>query len=146
MRWSASSEPLCLLPTDCHDVLMTASSPSLELLAKCDLDSFSSLPLSLTSPQQDQLRILAQVSSNFIYTCTQLNRKLCTCMFLLHYGVERFVLFPTFTRFISSTGSCIPSGVVLSFSLRVCQSLQGYTIGEKGPPLHYRHPTLCMLL
>ena len=70
---STSSDPLCLLPTDCHNVLATASSPSLELLAKCDLDSFSSLPLSLTSPQQDQLRLLAQVSNTFI-----------SAMYLLH--------------------------------------------------------------
>jgi hypothetical protein len=46
---------------DCHDVSLTASSPSLELLAKCDLDSFSSLALHLPSLHQDHLRILAQV-------------------------------------------------------------------------------------
>lgn len=120
---STSYDPLCLLPTDCHNVLATASSPSLELLAKCDLDSFSSLPLSLTSPRQDQLRILAQVSSAFI------------CAVYLLRNCKLHVL-STVVRFTSSTGSCIPSGAVLSFSLHVWQSLQGYTTGEKGPPLH----------
>ena len=47
---------------DCHEVSLSASSPSLELLAKCDFDSFSSLALPLASPEQDQLRMLAQVS------------------------------------------------------------------------------------
>lgn len=135
MRLSASTVPLCLLPTDCHNVLVTASSPSLELLAKCDLDSFSSLPLSLTSPQQDQLRILAQVSNTFV-----------CAIYLLPYWDCKLYVISTIVRFTSSTGSCIPSGAVLSFSLHVWQSLQGYTIGEKGPPLRYRHHTLCMLL
>ena len=48
---------------ECHGVSLGAASPSLELLAKCDLDSFSSLALPLMSPEQDQLRILAQVGS-----------------------------------------------------------------------------------
>jgi hypothetical protein len=64
---------------ECHDVSLTASSPSLELLSKCDLDSFSSLGLPLTSPQQDQLRILAQV--HLLYW--QLHPIWCTLLSLL---------------------------------------------------------------